>query len=508
MLKTLRKHLYTQAIKDKEGVLDINNVLVVTTGNRTGRSPKDRFIVQDDCTQKTVEWNTINQPISNDVFQQLWTKTKNYLASKKTYNHNFIAGQNPDFQIQVNATTELAWHMLFLTNLLTYYNKPKSDAWELLVAPNLKLNPETDRTHSDGVVVLNLLEKKILIAGIHYSGEIKKSIFSIMNYWLPDHRVLSMHCSANEGVEGDVALFFGLSGTGKTTLSADHKRHLIGDDEHGWCDAGIFNIENGCYAKCFALSREHEPLIYNAIRDFTILENVILNEKREPDFNDASLTLNTRAAYPLEYINQRATADCSNNPTTIFMLSCDLFGVLPAVSKLTTEQALFWFLLGYTAHMGSTEHGGSGIAPTFSTCFGAPFFPRNPEVYANLLEEKINNKPVDIYLINTGYYGGASSMGGKRYPIHITREIIDYTLSGRVQFASFEQGPFNLSVPNIALHPFTTFNPMKLWSEPEQYISTKLQLRDYIKENFIKLPLTPSLQQRLLEKGLQIKITL
>lgn len=501
MSETLKAQLLSDSLKNNEGVLNIHNVLTVSTGSRTGRSPKDRFIVLDETTKKSVEWNSINQPIEKTDFDRLWLKTKQYLSEKKTYQQHFLAGKHPSYQTQFKATTELAWHMLFLTNLLAHETIAREDSWEMLVAPKLLLNPEQDKTHSDGIVAFDFSKKRILIAGIQYAGEIKKSIFSVMNYWLPEHNVLSMHCSANEGTGGDVALFFGLSGTGKTTLSADPKRYLIGDDEHGWCDDGIFNIENGCYAKCHALSAEKEPLIYNAIRDFAILENVVLDEEKRPDYDNASLTLNTRSAYPLEYINPEHSTSCAQSPNNVFMLSCDLFGVLPALSKLTAEQALFWFLLGYTAHVGSTEHGELGIRPTFSTCFGAPFFPRNPEVYASLLEERLQHKEVSVYLVNTGYYGGQFGAGGSRYPLQTTRELINHALSGKIQHADFKEGPFGMMALQLSLPNFTSLDPMKLWPEPEQYIRSLAILKSNILDNFEKLPLTPAMRDRLLAKG-------
>lgn len=496
-------YLYQESLNKAEGIVDKYGVLVVNTGKRTGRSPKDRYIVLDDRTQHSVQWNEVNQAMSPAHFKQLWNKAHDFFEKKDFYHHHFLAGQHPRFRLSVSARTEYAWHMLFLSHLLIENKDPSGPSWELWVAPTLNVDPTTDHVHSDGVIAINFSEQKILILGIAYAGEIKKSIFSVMNFLLPEHHVLSMHCAANQGASGDVALFFGLSGTGKTSLSADPKRLLIGDDEHGWSDDGVFNIENGCYAKCFGLSADQEPLIFEAIRAQAIVENVMLTEDRRMDFDNAALTLNMRAAYPLHHIYPRQTAEVSAHPTTLFMLSCDLFGVLPALSKLSPDQAILWFLLGYTTHMGSTEHGESGIRPTFSSCFGAPFFPRPPEVYARLLKEKIEKNKTEVFLVNTGYYGGSyQNKQGNRYPIVLTRKLIDYALSPRVHHEHYEEGPFGLQVPHISFESFPTLNPMKLWLEPELYMQSKKTLLTHIVDKIKQLNLSEAFKDALSTFGI------
>lgn len=493
--------LKKEALHRQEGVLANTGSLVVDTGKRTGRSPKDRFLVCDENTSNTICWNSINQAMDPKDFKKLWEKAEKYLKSKdKIYHQSFIAGQDLKHAIRILASTEYAWHMLFLNNLLMDAEDHEADhlpAWTLWVAPDLKLDPTLDPSATDGIVAIDLTNKKILIIGILYAGEMKKSIFSVMNYWLPMHHVLSMHCAANQGNENDVALFFGLSGTGKTTLSADPKRQLIGDDEHGWSEDGIFNIENGCYAKCYGLHPDKEPLIYQAINEKAVLENIVLNEAGIPQYDDASRTLNTRAAYPLQSINPCINPPLAGHPEAIFMLSCDLFGVLPALSMLSIEQALFWFLNGYTAHIGSTEYGSSGIRYTFSTCFGAPFFPRNPETYALLLEEKLLNHNIQVYLINTGYYGGSIHQKGKRFPLSITRELVDLALKKTTLAAPKQEGPFGLSIPLLSCQDFDLKHPISFWEEPEHYIRAQRKLQSICLEHFEDLPLSEAFRKKM-----------
>lgn len=504
MLAKLREYLLQEALTHQEGIECDNKALVVTTGKRTGRSPKDRFIVRDNITEHTIDWNDINQPLSTEHFAYLWHKATHHIINKRTYQSHFNAAPHTNHCITIHALTECAWHMLFLTNLLLLSTPDQhTPQWQLLCVPSLKLDPSIDPSHSDGIVAIDMIGQKILIIGIEYAGEIKKSIFSVMNYLLPEKNILSMHCAANAGEDHKVSLFFGLSGTGKTTLSADSTRFLIGDDEHGWGDDIIFNIENGCYAKCFGLHYTTEPVIFDAIRQYTILENVVLNDQLQPQYNDASLTLNTRAAYPIDYITPRTSQPIGNTPSFIFMLSCDLFGVLPALSKLTIDQAIFWFLTGYTAHMGSTEYKESGIKPTFSTCFGAPFFPRNPEIYASMLEDKLQDD-IDVYLVNTGYYGGTFKNNGKRYPLHITRELINSIHLGNFIPDDKTEGPFGLIIPEIHLNDFTIQHPMKYWDEPELYINTKNNLQNELLKHFNKLNISQELKKRLLLSGITL----
>lgn len=423
------------ALSNEGAVLCDNGALVVKTGSRTGRSPQDRFIVQDTTTEDTVAWGAINQPFSPQQFQVLWEKVERYLH-KNCFHASLQVGADADFGVNVQVRTEKAWHNLFLRHLFIPHDKksiPEKRTWELISAPGLLLDPEEDGVNSDAAVILHPSEQKILIAGMRYAGEMKKSMFSALNYILPERGVLPMHCSANIGAKGDVALFFGLSGTGKTTLSADPKRALIGDDEHGWGPDGIFNFEGGCYAKCIDLSREKEPVIWDAIRYGSIIENVVLDAEGVPDYTDVSITENIRAAYPRTYIANKAPDNRGGHPSKIFFLSCDLYGVLPPVAKLTPEQAAYYFLSGYTAKVGSTEVGASaGVSPTFSVCFGEPFFPRDASVYAECFMQKLADTQAEVYLINTGWTGGAYGKGGERFALKTTRTILHAVLENHV----------------------------------------------------------------------------
>ncbi|MFZ0219001.1 MAG: phosphoenolpyruvate carboxykinase [Candidatus Aquirickettsiella sp.] len=485
--------LINYAIQRKEGVIAANSALSVSTGKRTGRSPKDKFIVAEPNSEKDIDWDSINQAFSEDRFHALWQRAEQYAKQVDLFISNLQIGADPTYYLPVKVITEYAWHNLFTRQLFIrpddFYGKVGKLEWTILSLPGLKTDPQRDGVNSDAALVIHLTQRKILLCGHQYAGEIKKAMFSVMNYLLPAEDVLPMHCSANVGKEGDVALFFGLSGTGKTTLSADPDRFLIGDDEHGWSKTGVFNFEGGCYAKCIDLSKEREPLIWNAIRHGAVMENVVLDPKSlEPDYKDASLTQNTRVAYPVDFIESRFRANRVDRlPDAVIFLCCDLYGVLPPVACLNHEQAAYYFLSGYTALVGSTEMGQTEpIKTTFSTCFGAPFFPRPAKVYAELLIKRLKTSHAKVYLVNTGWTGGAYGAEGQRFSIPVTRAVIKAILSDEVCNAELELLPgFNFYIPkHLSGIESDSLNPKKTWKNPKEYDLNAHELINKFINNF------------------------
>ncbi len=489
------------ALKRQEGVLASNSALSVQTGKRTGRSPKDRFIVKDDITTDTVDWGPINQPFAPEKFNELWARAYEYLSFKEVFISRLKVGADPEYDLPLRVITETAWHNLFATQLFIRdknVDATRSDTWTIMSAPGFLTNPERDGTHSEAALIINFSLRRVLLCGLEYAGEIKKAMFSVLNFLLPEQDVLPMHCSANVGKKDDPALFFGLSGTGKTTLSADEQRPLVGDDEHGWSATGIFNFEGGCYAKCINLSEQHEPMIWHAISQGAVMENVVLDAKtKEPRYEDSSLSENTRAAYPREHISSRVLENLCGPPRIVIFLTCDLYGVLPPIALLNLEQTAYYFLSGYTAHVGSTEVGSSAeIKPTFSTCFGAPFFPRPAMVYANLLMKRITETQTPVYLINTGWTSGAYGAGGKRFDIPTTRAIVTAALSGELLDTPMEELPgFRILIPRqINGINDQLLNPRNAWANSVAYDQQANILIQQFISNFQKFAAPENIQ--------------
>ena len=484
--------LVEHALMRQEGTLSETGALCTLTGKYTGRSPDDRFIADDPEIHDQIAWGKVNRPVPPAVFDRIHGKITDYLKGRDVFVFDGFAGADPNFRQNIRVVNELSSQSLFIHQLLLRPEEGELEGFSpdftIIAAPGLKCIPEEDGVNSEAAIIISFTKKMVIIAGSAYAGEIKKSVFSVMNYILPQLGVLSMHCSANVGHQGDSALFFGLSGTGKTTLSADPDRKLIGDDEHGWSDQGIFNIEGGCYAKCINLSKEHEPDIYNAIRFGALVENVVMDPvTRVFDFEDASLTENTRVGYPVEYIAGAQIPGVSGHPTTIVFLTADAFGVLPPVSRLSPEAAMYHYLSGYTAKLSGTERGIDEPVATFSTCFGAPFLPLPPATYAKLLGEKIRQHKARAYLINTGWSGGPYGVG-KRIKLPLTRAMVSACLDGSLDKAAFRRDPiFNLDIPTTCPGvPDELLDPKATWSDKAQYDVDAKKLAELFRKNIAK----------------------
>ncbi len=484
--------LYEEIVRRREGVIVHLGPVVVRTGHYTGRSPEDKFIVREPSSENKIWWGDVNRPFDPGKFDLLYYRLQAYLQGKDIYIQDCYAGAHPEHRVPIRVITETAWHNLFSRNMFVQLkdrSQLMSHKPEFLVVnvPNFRAVPELDGTHSEAFIIVNFGKKMILVGGTSYAGEIKKSVFTILNFLLPQEKILSMHCSANVGKGGDVAIFFGLSGTGKTTLSADPERRLIGDDEHGWGEDGVFNFEGGCYAKVIRLSKEHEPEIYECTRKFgTILENVAFDiYTRRIDLNDASLTENTRAAYPIPHIPNAIREGIGGHPRNIIMLTADAFGVLPPISKLEPEQAMFHFLTGYTAKVAGTERGITEPQATFSACFGAPFMALHPTVYARLLGEKIRKHGVNCWLVNTGWTGGVYGVG-KRIHLSYTRAMVKAALNGSLARVETRQDPiFKLEVPvHCPGVPDEILDPRGTWKDSTAYDHKARELAFKFKENF------------------------
>lgn len=488
------EQLVTKAIERNEGILADTGALAADTGKFTGRSPKDKFLVKDELTENTAWWGSVNQPFAPEKFNALLGKVLNHLKGKTVFARHAYACADAEYRLNIQVITESAYQNLFAKHLFLRPDASEISAapteWLILAAPSFMADPEVDGTRQSNFTIVNMKRKMILIGGSGYTGEIKKGIFGVLNFILPHERnVLSMHCSANIGAAGDTAIFFGLSGTGKTTLSADPNRKLIGDDEHGWAENSVFNFEGGCYAKCVNLTQEKEPQIWSAIKAGALVENVRFKPGTSTvDYDDISVTENTRAAYPIDYIDNIAVPSTGPAPKNIFFLTADAFGVLPPISKLSSGQAMYHFISGYTAKVAGTEAGVTEPQATFSACFGQAFLPLHPTVYAKMLGEKLDANPgVNVWLINTGWTGGPYGVGS-RMKLGYTRAMITAALEGKLNDVSYVNHPvFGVSMPESCPNvPSELLNPRNTWSDGSEYDAQCDKLAQLFNDNFSK----------------------
>lgn len=496
--------LTERALERGEGTLSDTGALVVTTGKYTGRSPDDKFVVDTPDIHDDIAWGKVNVPMTPEAYDAIYKRACAYLQNREIFVFDGFAGADPAYRESFRIINEYASQNLFIHQLLLRPTEQElasfAPTFKIIAVPGFKCIPEIDGTNSEAAILVNFSKREVLICGSQYSGEIKKSVFSVMNYILPKRGVLSMHCSANVGKAGDVAVFFGLSGTGKTTLSADPLRSLIGDDEHGWSDNGVFNIEGGCYAKCINLSQENEPQIWDAIRFGALVENVVMDpETRGLDFDDESLTENTRVGYPVDFIPNCLIPGSAGHPTTIVFLTADAFGVMPPISKLGREQAMYHFVSGYTSKLAGTERGITEPQSAFSTCYGAPFLPLPASLYADMLGKKIDEHDTNVYLVNTGWSGGPYGVG-KRMSIKNTRAMITAALNGELANVEYENDPFfNVDVPKSCPGvPSEVLNPKDTWADKAEYDKVAQDLADSFVKNFAKYK---DMSQAIIEAG-------
>ncbi|HUQ94918.1 MAG TPA: phosphoenolpyruvate carboxykinase (ATP) [Bryobacteraceae bacterium] len=485
--------LIEKALTRGEGILAENGALAVRTGQFTGRSPKDKFIVRQAETESTIDWGPVNQAMSEEKFEKLHSRVLSFLQGRDIFVQDCFGGADPEYTLPIRVITQRAWHSLFARQLFV---RPEQGStgnhipeFTLIFVPGFQADPASDGSHTETCIALNFRKRVVIIAGTEYAGEMKKSVFTILNFMLPGRGVFPMHCSSNTGGDGHAALFFGLSGTGKTTLSADPARRLIGDDEHGWSDSGVFNFEGGCYAKCIRLSQEKEPQIWSAMRFGSVLENVIVNEDtRVCDFDSDAITENTRAAYPVDFIENSVIPGVGGHPAQVLFLTADAFGVLPPISRLTPEQAMYHFLSGYTAKVAGTERGLSKEPQaTFSACFGAPFLPRHPGVYAEMLGEKLRRHKVDCWLVNTGWVGGAPGVG-YRMSLSYTRAMVQAAVEGKLSVVPMTpHSVFQVLVPSSCPGvPAELLDARSQWADKGAYDRAAADLSGRFRKNFEK----------------------